>query len=262
MNNPPSPQSLMLVPHLSADRLSTYLHHCNDDLDLAIALYEWNTSISAALWETIGHVEVVLRNTVATRLAARHVRLKRPRSWLDDPSRELDGRAMDDVADARARLQTKGKAASEGQIISELNFGFWRFLIARRYQTTLWPRSPAASGTRPTERFAPWRTQSAVCTTSETDSPTTSASGISTSKRDTRTWSTFSGTSTPPRGRGRTPRAGSQRWYGPGPRSPSPAVNAASHLPDKRQLSHARLDQVDRRLIHRVIRVHQLDLVS
>lgn len=139
MNNPASPQSQMLVQHLSPDRLSTYLHQCNDDLDLAVGLYEWNTSISAALWETLSHVEVVLRNTVAARLADRHARLKRGRTWIDDPARELDGRAADDIADARARLRAKGKSATEGQIISELNFGFWRFLVARRYQTTLWP---------------------------------------------------------------------------------------------------------------------------
>ncbi len=139
MNNPASPQSQMLVQHLSPDRLSTYLHRCNNDLDLAVALYEWNTTISSALWETLGHAEVVLRNTLAERLSQRHTRLKRPRTWLDDPARDLDARATADIADARARLRAKGKPASEGQIISELSFGFWRFLIAKRYQTTLWP---------------------------------------------------------------------------------------------------------------------------
>lgn len=129
----------MLVQHLSPDRLSTYLHRCNNDLDLAVALYEWNTTISSALWETLGHTEVVLRNTLATRLTQRHARLKRQRTWLDDPKRELDARATADIADARARLRAKGKPASEGQIISELSLGFWRFIIAKRYQTTLWP---------------------------------------------------------------------------------------------------------------------------
>jgi hypothetical protein len=139
MSNPAGPSFQLLIQHLSADRLSTYLQHCNNDLSAAIGLYEWNTSISAALWETLGHTEVVLRNTVADRLTQRHTRLSRPNSWLDDPARELDGRAINDIADARDRLRSKGKPASEGQIISELSFGFWRFLIARRYQTTLWP---------------------------------------------------------------------------------------------------------------------------
>ena len=139
MNNPGTPTSVMLLPHLSPDRLSTYLRHSNNDIDLAVALYEWNTSISAAMWETLGHVEVVVRNTIATRLAGRHARLKRPRTWIDDPAGDLDGRATADIAAARTRLHAKGKPATEGQIISELNFGFWRFLVARRYQTTLWP---------------------------------------------------------------------------------------------------------------------------
>lgn len=138
MSNPAEASS-PLIPHLSADRLSTYLHECSGDITAAITLYEWNTAISAALWETLGNTEVVLRNTVASRLALRHTRLRRPRSWLDDPARELDSRAAADIAEARYRLQSKGKPATEGQLISELSFGFWRFLIARRYQTTLWP---------------------------------------------------------------------------------------------------------------------------
>lgn len=139
MNNQPSAQARMLLAHVSPDRMSTYLRHSDGDLDAAVALYEWNTAISGALWETLGHVEVVLRNTLASRLSERHSRLNRPRTWLDDPARELDRRATGDIVDARARVQAKGKRASEGQVLSELSFGFWRFLIARRYQTTLWP---------------------------------------------------------------------------------------------------------------------------
>lgn len=33
----------------------------------------------------------------------------------------------------------KGKPLSDGQVIAELGFGFWRFLLAHRYMTTIWP---------------------------------------------------------------------------------------------------------------------------
>jgi hypothetical protein len=36
-------------------------------------------------------------------------------------------------------VRAKKKTPTDGQIISELGFGFWRFLLARRYQSTLWP---------------------------------------------------------------------------------------------------------------------------
>ncbi|SDH23142.1 hypothetical protein SAMN05216553_11844 [Lentzea fradiae] len=36
-------------------------------------------------------------------------------------------------------MHIKGKPASDGQTIAELSFGFWRFLLAKKYATTLWP---------------------------------------------------------------------------------------------------------------------------
>jgi hypothetical protein len=122
----------------SAERLSTYLAHCNGDFAAAVEMYRWNSAITAAFWEPIGHLEVALRNTLDDRLAARHLRLGRPESWLDDPAQELSSRARLDIAGARDRVRQKGKRASDGQTISELSFGFWRFLITKKL-TGLWP---------------------------------------------------------------------------------------------------------------------------
>jgi hypothetical protein len=88
---------------------------------------------------TLGHVEVLLRNALAERMQARQHRLSRATSWLDDPLVGLDQRGRDDIATAQRRVRTKGKRPGEGQVVSELSFGFWRFLVARRYQTVLWP---------------------------------------------------------------------------------------------------------------------------
>ena len=128
----------VLLRCLSEHRLSTYLDHCRGDVDQALALYEWNTSISGAVWEVFTHVEVALRNVLATCLDRRHERHSRQGSWLDDPAGDLDNRARDDIAEARRRVRRTGHSPSDAQTISELSFGFWRFLIARRY-TNLWP---------------------------------------------------------------------------------------------------------------------------
>lgn len=106
----------------SAERLSTYVDHCDGDFNAAIGMYRWNAAITAAFWEPIGHLEVALRNTIDARLAARHDRLDRQGSWLDDPERELGDRARLDIASARDRVRQKGKRASDGQTISELSF--------------------------------------------------------------------------------------------------------------------------------------------
>jgi hypothetical protein len=89
----------------SAERLSTYIDHCGGDFPAAVELYRWNSAITAAFWEPIGHLEVALRNTLDDRLAARHRRLERSGSWLDDPAQELSGRARLDIAGARDRVR-------------------------------------------------------------------------------------------------------------------------------------------------------------
>lgn len=122
----------------SGERLSTYIAYCDGNLGAAIELYRWNAEVTAAFWEPIGHLEVALRNTLSAQLAARHLRLGREATWLADPNRELSGRAQSDITAARARVRRKGKCASEGQTISELSFGFWRFLITKKL-TGLWP---------------------------------------------------------------------------------------------------------------------------
>jgi hypothetical protein len=139
MTSPDSHLSRSDIERLfSAERLSTYLAQCGGDFAAAVAMYCWNSAITAAFWEPVGHLEVALRNTLDDRLVARHRRLERTGSWLDDPAGELPGRARLDVAGARERVKQKGKRASDGQTISELSFGFWRFLITKKL-TMLWP---------------------------------------------------------------------------------------------------------------------------
>lgn len=134
-----SPVDVVLARCLSAPRLAGYLLECQGDRTAALALYQWNTEASAAFWESLAHLEVAFRNTLADRLAHRHGSRRRAGSWLDDPSGELDAEARKEIQRARTRVSKKGKPASDGQTVAELSFGFWRYLLARRYTTTLWP---------------------------------------------------------------------------------------------------------------------------
>lgn len=140
---PGAVDAAVLARGISAPRLSTYLRASSGNPARAVALYEWNASTAGLLGTALGHTEVVLRNAIDTALTARHQRLHRTGHWLDDPHLELDARARDDIATARGRLQRAGAPALHGKLIAELTFGFWRFLLARRYTTTLW------SGIRP-----------------------------------------------------------------------------------------------------------------
>lgn len=50
----------------------------------------------------------------------------------------LSDLAHDDIAAARYRVQKLGRPETPGRVIAELNFSFWKFLLARRYEATLW----------------------------------------------------------------------------------------------------------------------------
>ena len=139
-----------LVRLLSPERLSSYFSRVGN-FDRAIDLYCWNATASAAFWPAIGHVEIALRNAMSASLAARHHQLSRAESWLDDPASELDLRMRFHIAAARRRVLQRGKNASDSQTISELSFGFWRFLITRRH-TVLWPDLASAFPGAPDRR--------------------------------------------------------------------------------------------------------------
>jgi hypothetical protein len=120
-------------------RFVGYLKASGNKTAIALDLYDWNAAVSAALWEVLGHVEVTLRIAMVSKLAGRHQRRMLRGSWLDDPENDLTDKAHDDIAKARHQVQRKRKQLSHGQVIAELNFGFWRFLLAHRYMTTIWP---------------------------------------------------------------------------------------------------------------------------
>jgi len=81
-------------------------------------------------------VEVILRNRLDEQLAMWAAR--RPgRSWLDLAA--LDGHGLEDIPKARSRASRGGRDVEvRGQVVSELSFGFWRYLVASRDLTSWW----------------------------------------------------------------------------------------------------------------------------
>lgn len=136
---PADPLAAVLEVRLSVDRLAAYRGAVRaGDLQAALRLYEWNSAIAAAFFQDLGHMEVLLRNALNDQLTSWHTRAGRAGHWYDDPAGVLDGRRHEDLAAAREQLRREGKTATPGRIVAELNFGFWRFLLAHRYQTVLW----------------------------------------------------------------------------------------------------------------------------
>lgn len=118
---------------LSEARLSTYLKDTRTMPD-ALRLYNWNISASTAMLGLIAMTEVTLRNALSTQLSQRYVGDSEP--WFCRIP--LDARGRADIDRAQSKAQRKGHSYTDDDVISELNFGFWRYLLNKRYLTTLW----------------------------------------------------------------------------------------------------------------------------
>jgi hypothetical protein len=158
MSNPVAPRQLnpdLLRRKVSPERFQPYVLTCGGDLALAVELYEWNTSIAGAFYEALAILEVVLRNAIHDRLTFWHAHQHGRGEWYDDPTAILDEYRIRDVAQARGRLLRDGRSADPGRVVAELSFGFWRHLLARRYEPTLWTWAirHAFPGLRPARRI-------------------------------------------------------------------------------------------------------------
>lgn len=129
----------LLIARLSTARLSNFLFTTKGDVSLALRLYEWNARISAATFETLGHVEVIVRNAMHRELTNWSLdRFNNP-SWFENHHGLFQVNALKDIEIASARVLRRQPTVSGDRLVSELNFGFWRFLLAKQYRTTLWP---------------------------------------------------------------------------------------------------------------------------
>jgi len=129
----------VLLTTLSSARLSSYLQASEDDLSAALDLYVWNSQASAAFLEVLGILEVVVRNAWHMSLEVMSINQGGDARWYENGSGFLNKFSMKDIEEATGRLMNRHKNLSSNRIVSELNFGFWRFLFAKQYRTTLWP---------------------------------------------------------------------------------------------------------------------------
>ncbi|MFJ3406926.1 hypothetical protein [Promicromonospora sp. NPDC090134] len=132
---------------LSAPRLAPYLRACGGNVRAALTLYQWNVEMSSAVYKMLHLVEVFLRNAIDARLRVWNATQVDPRSgrahgqeWLLDPSRLIERivrRDEIDKATRRARLAVNDSAASQravthDDVLAQLTFGTWRFLLPGR----------------------------------------------------------------------------------------------------------------------------------
>lgn len=135
----------VLWQRLSPERMQPYVDAADGDDVRALRLYEWNIAISGALFESLGTLEVLLRNALHAALTRHHEASGLPGEWYDDPEGVFTERAREDIDTARRRLLDRGRSVSPGRLVAELTFGFWRFLLAKTYEHSLWTHALATT---------------------------------------------------------------------------------------------------------------------
>jgi hypothetical protein len=121
-----------VVDAVSADRFSTYRLWAGQDDALARRLYTFNVQLSEALYGPLHMLEVALRNVADRALTAAY-----GLGWMDDPQVLRHHYQQSCVVKARDALQRNRKAGTHGQMVAELNFGFWSSLFGR-HSNHLW----------------------------------------------------------------------------------------------------------------------------
>lgn len=137
------PRTHAIVVSLSPPRLGSYLAATGNNVKGALRLYRWNIDMSGAVYEALHVVEVVLRNALDAQISqwnATQINVAtgtvHSTDWLMDPShllRRLAGRDIDNAADhARKALKTgnrRGRSPRHPDVLAQLSFGTWRFLL-------------------------------------------------------------------------------------------------------------------------------------
>lgn len=132
-----NPDESTVRDRFAAERLGPYLVVTGGNLHEALELYAWNVRIGAAMFESIHHVEVALRNAMHERLTAMSVAKSGNAEWYRQRS-WFDHKQLESIDEATKSLESRNYPITTARMVAELGLGFWRMLLRRSYHETLW----------------------------------------------------------------------------------------------------------------------------
>ena len=125
---------------LSTDRLAPYLDAAEGRQDEAFRLYERNCRLSAAFYTPLQALEVAVRNEIDRTLSDRF-----GENWIEGEGIVLEPRQSTDIFNAIGQVSKDDRGRdrnyNRGEIISELNFGFWVGLLGPGNEVELWRKA-------------------------------------------------------------------------------------------------------------------------
>jgi hypothetical protein len=156
--NQTSTHHAAVAAKISAPRLAPYLAATKGNVRHALRLYQWNIELSGAVYESLHRFEVVLRNALDVQLSTwnatqrdRATGRQHSSDWLTDPARLLGRLVGKDIRKAKSRataaLRGAGTTPAHPDILAQLSFGTWRFLLPDNDpgRQLLWSRSLSAA---------------------------------------------------------------------------------------------------------------------
>ena len=123
-----------LEKHFSAARMGRYRASCHGDEARAAKAYVSNMPVAEAMMPMLNVLEIALKNGIHQRLTVMYKRTDWWEAWANNPSFV---RQINEVANARVKLQRRAEAPTPDKIIAELAFGFWSSLFNVQFQSTL-----------------------------------------------------------------------------------------------------------------------------
>lgn len=148
---------IRLISNLPEPRFRTYLDAAGDNVDRALALYQWNIEAAAAVLSTLSIVEVALRDTIDRKLRkwnlcnggteewitnpevplAHIVRSTPPRAWYqsaryrpgDLHHKWWEAKAKNGMKDALGNANNP--CPTHDDLVASLTFGMWRSLVPK-----------------------------------------------------------------------------------------------------------------------------------
>lgn len=136
----------LLINLLSKNRLEKYLLFTNNDINKSIELYNLNLKLSESLYTPLSYFEIFLRNTCNDKL-----KKELGDYWFDNEKVMISGnkikdskvldkinKAKNEVIQNKKRLKINNYIPTNSDIVSNLPFGFWTYLLYKNYELKIW----------------------------------------------------------------------------------------------------------------------------
>lgn len=122
----------LLEKFLSTERIGTYLCLADDNRQKTIDLYIENLKQCQIFYAKLHWLEIGLRNAINSQFSQKY-----GVEWFNNPHIGLNEKDKSQIQKAKNNLEKERKEFSNGNLVAELNFGFWVNLFNKHYDT-LW----------------------------------------------------------------------------------------------------------------------------